>query len=61
MTHITYVVASYVISALVLTGMITWILLDQRAQRSELQRLEAQGVRRRSRRTQEDGAGNNND
>ncbi|MBB6261204.1 heme exporter protein D [Paenochrobactrum gallinarii] len=61
MTHITYVVASYVISALVLTGMITWILLDQRAQRSELQRLEAQGVRRRSRRTQEDGAGNDND
>lgn len=61
MTHITYVVASYVISALVLTGMITWILLDQRAQRSELQRLEAQGVRRRSRRTQKDGAGNDND
>ncbi|MFK4825134.1 heme exporter protein CcmD [Paenochrobactrum sp. BZR 588] len=61
MTHITYVVASYVISALVLTGMITWILLDQRAQRSELQRLEAQGVRRRSRRTQENGAGNSND
>lgn len=61
MTHITYVVASYVISALVLTGMITWILLDQRAQRSELQRLEAQGVRRRSRRIQADGAGNNND
>ena len=61
MTHITYVVASYVISALVLIGMITWILLDQRAQRSELQRLEAQGVRRRSRRTQKDGAGNDND
>lgn len=61
MTHITYVVASYVISALVLTGMITWILLDQRAQRGELQRLEAQGVRRRSRRTQAEGTGNNND
>jgi heme exporter protein D len=54
MTHITYVVACYVISALVLSGMIAWILLDQRTQRAELQRLEAQGVRRRSRRVQED-------
>lgn len=54
MTHMTYVIASYAISALVLTGMITWILLDQRTQRRELQRLEAQGVRRRSRRVQEE-------
>ncbi|MGU3574256.1 heme exporter protein CcmD [Brucellaceae bacterium C25G] len=57
MTHITYVVACYVISAVVLSGMISWILLDQRMLRKELQRLEGQGARRRSRHPQDNNNG----
>jgi len=46
--HALYVTAAYSITALVLAGLIGWILLDQRARKRELAELEAAGVRRRS-------------
>ncbi|ESY78421.1 MAG: heme exporter protein CcmD [Mesorhizobium sp.] len=46
--HALYVAAAYAITALVLAGLIGWILLDQRARRRELAELEAAGVKRRS-------------
>ncbi|TIV90334.1 MAG: heme exporter protein CcmD, partial [Mesorhizobium sp.] len=45
--HALYVAAAYAITAIVLIGLIGWILLDQRARRRELAALEAAGVRRR--------------
>ncbi|UCI30726.1 heme exporter protein CcmD [Mesorhizobium sp. B4-1-4] len=46
--HALYVAAAYAITAVVLAGLIGWILLDQRARKRELAELEAAGVRRRS-------------
>lgn len=46
--HWGFIVASYVISAAVLGGLVAWILADLRAQRRTLADLEARGVRRRS-------------
>ncbi|MER8535768.1 heme exporter protein CcmD [Mesorhizobium sp. M1005] len=46
--HALYVTAAYAITALVLAGLIGWILLDQRGRKRELAELEASGVRRRS-------------
>ncbi len=46
--HLGFVLASYGIAFVVLAITIGWILLDQRLQKRELQRLEAQGLRRRS-------------
>ncbi|MBV2142263.1 heme exporter protein CcmD [Falsochrobactrum sp. TDYN1] len=48
MNHLGFVIASYGLTVIVLAIMIGWILLDQRIQKSEMKRLEAQGVRRRS-------------
>jgi heme exporter protein D len=53
MSHLTFVLISYGVSLIVLLGLITWLMLDQRTQRAELQRLEAQGIRRRSQKAQE--------
>lgn len=46
--HALYVTAAYGITAVVLAGLIGWILIDQRARKRELAELEAAGVRRRS-------------
>jgi heme exporter protein D len=46
--HALYVAAAYAITAVVLAGLVGWILLDQRARRRDLTELEASGVRRRS-------------
>ncbi|MER9731397.1 heme exporter protein CcmD [Mesorhizobium sp. M0217] len=46
--HALYVAAAYGITAIVLAGLIGWILLDQRTRKRELAELEAAGVRRRS-------------
>jgi heme exporter protein D len=46
--HALYVTAAYAITAIVLAGLVGWILLDQRARRRELAELEAAGIRRRS-------------
>jgi heme exporter protein D len=47
-THDLYVAAAYAATVVVLSGLIGWILLDQRARRRELAELEASGIRRRS-------------
>ncbi len=43
-----YVIASYSVVALVLAGLITWVVLDGRRRLAELADLEARGIRRRS-------------
>ena len=48
MSHLFYVVASYGASAAVVFGLVAWVAFDSRARRSELARLEAAGIRRRS-------------
>ncbi|WP_296744963.1 heme exporter protein CcmD [Mesorhizobium sp.] len=49
--HALFVTAAYTITAIVLAGLIGWILLDQRARKRQLAALEAAGVRRRSDKT----------
>jgi heme exporter protein D len=46
--HASFIIASYAMAALVVLGMIAWVLADFRAQRRVLADLEARGVRRRS-------------
>ena len=46
--HALYVTAAYGISALVLAGLIGWIIFDQRARQREMAEIEAAGMRRRS-------------
>lgn len=46
--HDLYVTAAYAATVVVLSGLVGWILLDQRARRKELAELEASGIRRRS-------------
>ena len=46
--HALYVTAAYGATAVVLAGLIGWVLLDLRARRRELAELEASGIRRRS-------------
>ena len=46
--HAAFIVASYVMAALVVLGLIAWALADFRAQQRVLADLEARGVRRRS-------------
>jgi heme exporter protein D len=46
--HAVYIVACYVMAALVVTGLIAWVLADHDAQRRLLADLEQRGVRRRS-------------
>jgi heme exporter protein D len=48
MTHLGYILAAYLASAIVLLGMVAWVVLDLRAQKQKLARLEEQGHRRRS-------------
>lgn len=47
MTHSGYILAAYLAAALVIGGLAVWVYLDGRAQKRKLQRLEADGVRRR--------------
>lgn len=46
--HAPFIVASYAIVALVIAGLIGWIVLDGRTQARRLAELEARGVKRRS-------------
>lgn len=46
--HALYVTAAYVGSAIGLSGLIAWMLLDLRARRRDMAELEAAGLRRRS-------------
>ena len=46
--HFGFILASYLVTAAVLLGLVLWTALDGRAQRRRLSELEARGVRRRS-------------
>lgn len=46
--HAVFIVASYVVAALVVIGLIAWVIADHDAQRRLLDDLEARGVTRRS-------------
>ena len=49
--HADFIIAAYAMAVLVVLGLIAWVLLDYRAQRRNLDSLEARGVTRRSERT----------
>lgn len=46
--HAAYILASYGLAALIVGSLVLHAILDHRAQRTALQRLEAAGARRRS-------------
>ena len=46
--HTGFILASYAIAGIVIVGLITWVMLDHRAQKARLQRLDEQGAQRRS-------------
>ena len=48
MTHLGYIVAAYVATAIVLVGMMAAVVLDLARQKRRLGQLEAEGKRRRS-------------
>ncbi|MGI9381938.1 MAG: heme exporter protein CcmD [Methyloligellaceae bacterium] len=52
--HAAFIVAAYGAVALVLAGLVTWLLADDRKQRRVLAELEASGVTRRSARKARD-------
>lgn len=41
-----FVFAAYVITGLVLAGLVAWVLVDRAAQRAKLKRLEEAGISR---------------
>jgi heme exporter protein D len=49
MTHIGFILAAYLMTALVVGGLVAWIVLDGRAQKRKLAELEAEGIGRRGR------------
>jgi heme exporter protein D len=46
--HAGFIVASYAAAAIIVAGLIAWVMLDFRAQRRNLAELEARGITRRS-------------
>ncbi|WP_082520473.1 heme exporter protein CcmD [Rhizobium sp. Root482] len=48
MSHAAYVFASYAFAAVILAGLVLWVLVDGRNRRRELRALEEAGIRRRS-------------
>ena len=46
--HAGFIIAAYALAALVVIGLIAWVLADHAAQRRLLADLEARGVTRRS-------------
>lgn len=46
--HAAFIIAAYAMAALVVIGLIAWVLADHAAQRRLLADLEARGVTRRS-------------
>lgn len=46
--QLTFVWASYAVSAAVFVGLIAWLLIEGRRQAAQLEALERRGVRRRS-------------
>jgi heme exporter protein D len=54
--HADFIIAAYAVALLVVAVLIAWVMLDHRAQKKSLARLEARGVSRRSERTAESPA-----
>jgi heme exporter protein D len=52
--HASFIVASYIVTVIVVVALITWILADYAAQRRNLNQLEARGIKRRSQQPNED-------
>ena len=48
MTHAGYILAAYLAAALVIGGLVVWVVADNRMQKRRIEQLEAEGVRRRS-------------
>ena len=46
--HAAFVIAAYVMAALIVLGLIAWVLADHEAQRRLLADLDARGVTRRA-------------
>jgi heme exporter protein D len=46
--HADFILAAYAITAVVIAGLIIWVVADHRAQTRALAELDARGVRRRS-------------
>jgi heme exporter protein D len=46
--HAAFIIAAYLMAALVVIGLIAWVLADYQAQQRVLADLEARGVTRRS-------------
>jgi len=46
--HVGYILASYLLAGVIVAGLVLLAVLDDRAQRKALARLEAQGLHRRS-------------
>ena len=46
--HATYIWASYAVVAIVLAGLVAWLIADGRHQQRLLDELDARGVKRRS-------------
>ncbi|MEJ1159800.1 heme exporter protein CcmD [Prosthecomicrobium sp. N25] len=55
--HWGFIVGAYALAGLVMVGLVVWVLADLKAQRRILADLEARGVRRRSARDTDPGAG----
>jgi heme exporter protein D len=48
--HAGFIVAAYAVTLVVVAALIAWVMLDHRAQKRNLARMEARGVARRSER-----------
>jgi heme exporter protein D len=48
--HAAYIVAAYLVAAIIVAALIAWVAIDYRAQKRNLEGLEARGVTRRSER-----------
>jgi heme exporter protein D len=46
--HISFIVAAYAVTVIVVAALIAWVMLDYRAQQRMLAELEKRGVTRRS-------------
>jgi heme exporter protein D len=46
--HVGFIVAAYAVTAVVLVGLLAWIIADGRTQKRHLAELEARGIKRRS-------------
>lgn len=47
-THSEYIIASYIITAVAIFGLVIWVKLSESAQHKILKRLEEQGITRRT-------------